>query len=84
MAKKATRGGSGLISGDLFQSILGMFGFYQVDVCTQKDQTFYCKVMRFFKLFIVFIIFAVVIYLIYNTVFTNKSLFGKKSFFGGK
>tara|TARA_Y100001970_G_C14112657_1_gene791761 strand:- start:68 stop:304 length:237 start_codon:yes stop_codon:yes gene_type:complete len=78
MAKKATRGGSGLISGDLFQSILGMFGFYQIDVCTQKDETFYCKVMRFFKLFIVFVIFVIIIYFVYSIFFVKKTFFGGK------
>ena len=65
-------------SGELFGTILGMFGFRQHNICKSDDDTFYCKFMRIFQLFIAIIIVIVIIYLL-KTLFTSKvNLFGGK------
>ena len=51
---------NGLLSG-----VMGMFGFHQVNVCKSDDQSFYCKFMRFFQLFIAIIMLCVIFYVIY-------------------
>lgn len=59
---KSTSGNSGALA----SSLLSMFSFNQVNVCSSEDQSFYCKFMRFFQLFIALIMFVVIIYVIFT------------------
>lgn len=60
-SKTSSGGNNGLAS-----SLLSMFSFNQVNVCSSEDQSFYCKFMRFFQLFIALIMFVVIIYVIFS------------------
>ena len=65
-------------SGELFGTILGMFGFRQHNICKSDDDTFYCKFMRFFQLFITILVLCMIIYVL-KLLFTSKvKLFGGK------
>lgn len=52
---------SGINFGEIIQSILGMFGFRQINICKSEDDSFYCKFMRWFMILISFIILLVII-----------------------
>ena len=71
---------SGSGSSGLLSSILGMFNFGNINVCTANDQGLYCSFMRFFQLFIAVLIFLVIIYVLYKLFFSYS---GGKSY-GGK
>ena len=65
-------------SGGLLGTILGMFSFNQYNICQSEDDSFYCKFMRFFQLFIAILILCVIIYVL-KLFFTSKiKLFGGK------
>ncbi len=69
-------------SGGLFGTILGMFGFRQHNICKSDDDTFYCKFMRIFQLFIAIIIaIIIVITILYILKFLLSS---KGKLFGGR
>ena len=65
MARRTSSKSSGS-NNNLLSGVMGMFGFHQVNVCKSDDQSFYCKFMRFFQLFIAIIMFSVIIYVIYS------------------
>ena len=65
-------------SGDLLGTILGMFSFNQHNICQSEDDSFYCKFMRFFQLFIAILVLCMIIYVL-KLFFTSKvKLFGGK------
>lgn len=68
-------------SNSLLSSILGMFNFGNINVCTSNDQGFYCVFMRYFQLLISIIVILVILYVIYTLVFKPSN--GLK-LFGGK
>lgn len=72
--------GSGSDSSSLLSSILGMFNFGNINVCTANDKGLYCSFMRFFQLFIAVLVFLVIIYVLYKLLFSYS---GGKSY-GGK
>tara|TARA_B100000674_G_C37204866_1_gene629970 strand:+ start:227 stop:472 length:246 start_codon:yes stop_codon:yes gene_type:complete len=65
MARRTSNKSSGT-KNELLSGVMSMFGFHQVNVCDSDDQSFYCKFMRFFQLFIAIIMFCVIIYVIYS------------------
>ena len=60
----------------LLGTILGMFGFRQHNVCKSEDDSFYCKFMRIFQLFIAIIIIIVILYVFKTLLFSKGKLFG--------
>lgn len=66
MAKKSSNTKTGSFNNISASDILGLFGFRQINICNSNDESFYCKFMRFFQLFITIIIFIVIIYFIYT------------------
>ena len=50
----------------ILPTLLGMFTFNNVNVCSSDDQSFYCKFMRFFQLFVAILVFGIILYFIYN------------------
>lgn len=59
----------------LASSLMRMFSFNQVNVCSSDDQSFYCKFMRFFQFVISVIILVAIVYVIY---ILGKGFFMKK------
>ena len=55
-------------------SIMGMFQFHDVTVCDSKENSFYCKFMKVFKLIIAILVILCILYAIYKIFFTKKGL----------
>lgn len=73
MVKRQTNTNSGS-SGGLVQSLMGMFSFNQVNVCTSNDQSAYCQFMRFVQVLVGLCVVLAILYILYIIVI--KPLFG--------
>ena len=65
----------------IFSSLLSMFGFRQVNVCKDEDDSFYCKFMRVFQLVIAMLVIVAILYVVYT--FVLKPLILKNANKGG-
>ena len=57
----------------IISSILGMFNFGNINVCTANDEGFYCSFMRFFQLFMAIIVLLAILYVLYMFIVSSKS-----------
>lgn len=64
MAKRSNLSAGGS-SPSLLGSLMGMFNFHQVNVCTSSDNSFYCTLMRLVQSLIAIIVLCVILYVIY-------------------
>ena len=78
--RNSSSNSSGSGSSGLLSSVLGMFNFGNINVCTANDKGLYCSFIRFFQLFIAVLVFLVIIYVLYKLIFSYS---GGKSY-GGK
>lgn len=65
----------------ILPTLLGMFTFNNVNVCASDEQSFYCKFMRFFQLFVAMLVFGIILYFIYNLI--SSGMVGGSSKIGG-
>lgn len=79
MVKRKTKTNFNLDTSGILQTILSMFSFGQINICTDKDNSYYCKIMKLFNLLIVLIVILVILYFLYKFVFNfNKIKYGGK------